>query len=350
MRSAEPSSSPASPRAVSDAATQRSAAPVAGPGEPRDVRQPVAVEPAAPPAARRAATARAPRAPRGGRASRPRRRRRRAPAAASAVAGPLRAPRAAARSAAPRPRARCPASTNSPSVEPTTSSASTSCDAARLAAAAGLLSSCARPGGHRAQRREPLAVLLLVGQPGHHRPDLAHDPLVHRPVRERERDERARGGTSPARQAVSATHAHAHRRLGERRDRPDPGRRRLAAQRLRAPVLETQAAHVALEQQQHARHRLALLAQQVARRGVERLGHLRPTPPAARRRGRRTGRSVRRSAGAVTVGRACAHAARYSWISDTAIEPSPTALATRLIERARTSPATNTPGTLVSSR
>src|SRR5262249_22765313 len=42
--------------------------------------------------------------------------------------------------------------------------------------------------------------------------------------------------------------------------------------------------------------------------------------------------------------------ARYSWISETAIEPSPTALATRLIERARTSPATNTPGTVVSSR
>ena len=45
-----------------------------------------------------------------------------------------------------------------------------------------------------------------------------------------------------------------------------------------------------------------------------------------------------------------AHAlARYSWISETAIEPSPTALATRLMERVRTSPATNTPGTLVSS-
>ena len=43
------------------------------------------------------------------------------------------------------------------------------------------------------------------------------------------------------------------------------------------------------------------------------------------------------------------HSARYSWISETAIEPSPTALATRLIERARTSPATNTPGTVVSS-
>ena len=41
---------------------------------------------------------------------------------------------------------------------------------------------------------------------------------------------------------------------------------------------------------------------------------------------------------------------RYSWMSDTAIEPSPTALATRLIDRARTSPATKTPGTVVSRR
>src|SRR3954453_10897518 len=41
---------------------------------------------------------------------------------------------------------------------------------------------------------------------------------------------------------------------------------------------------------------------------------------------------------------------RYWWRSETAIEPSPTALATRLIERARTSPATKMPGTVVSSR
>src|SRR4051794_41916466 len=41
---------------------------------------------------------------------------------------------------------------------------------------------------------------------------------------------------------------------------------------------------------------------------------------------------------------------RYWWMSETAIEPSPTALATRLIERARTSPATKMPGTVVSSR
>ena len=41
---------------------------------------------------------------------------------------------------------------------------------------------------------------------------------------------------------------------------------------------------------------------------------------------------------------------RYWWTSETDIEPSPTALATRLIDRARTSPATKTPGTVVSSR
>src|SRR3954453_9386213 len=41
---------------------------------------------------------------------------------------------------------------------------------------------------------------------------------------------------------------------------------------------------------------------------------------------------------------------RYWWMSETAIEPSPTALATRLIERARTSPATKIPGTVVSRR
>src|SRR5215213_2096665 len=42
--------------------------------------------------------------------------------------------------------------------------------------------------------------------------------------------------------------------------------------------------------------------------------------------------------------------ARYWWMNWTLIEPSPTALATRLIDRWRTSPATNTPGRVVSSR
>ena len=42
-------------------------------------------------------------------------------------------------------------------------------------------------------------------------------------------------------------------------------------------------------------------------------------------------------------------ARRYSWTSWMAVAPSPTAEATRLMDRCRTSPAANTPGTLVSS-
>src|SRR5258707_15551501 len=41
---------------------------------------------------------------------------------------------------------------------------------------------------------------------------------------------------------------------------------------------------------------------------------------------------------------------RYWWMNCTAIEPSPTADATRFTERPRTSPATKMPGTLASSR
>ena len=90
---------------------------------------------------------------------------------------------------------------------------------------------------------------------------------------------------------------------------------------------------------------LALLGDQLARRRVAKLGD---GDPGARARVVEAVEEVDRRAAAR---RTAAHAsARYSWISDTAIEPSPTALATRLIERARTSPATNTPGTLVSSR
>src|SRR5581483_7353687 len=42
--------------------------------------------------------------------------------------------------------------------------------------------------------------------------------------------------------------------------------------------------------------------------------------------------------------------AKYWWTNCTAMDPSPTAEATRFTERARTSPATKTPGTLVSSK
>ena len=47
---------------------------------------------------------------------------------------------------------------------------------------------------------------------------------------------------------------------------------------------------------------------------------------------------------------ATALVARYSWTNWTAIDPSPTAAAQRLVEPQRTSPAANMPGTLVSRR
>ena len=96
-------------------------------------------------AARPAATARRRRGPRGARASASSASA--ASSASSAVAPPrrARAPRAGARRA-PRRRSRStPDSTKRPIVAPTTSIASASCAAARCAAAAGLLSSCARP-------------------------------------------------------------------------------------------------------------------------------------------------------------------------------------------------------------
>ena len=47
------------------------------------------------------------------------------------------------------------------------------------------------------------------------------------------------------------------------------------------------------------------------------------------------------------TGRARTDSLRYSWMSCTAIDPVPTADATRLMEPWRTSPAANTPGVLV---
>ena len=57
-----------------------------------------------------------------------------------------------------------------------------------------------QPGGHRAERGQPLAVLLEAGDPAHHGRDLLHHAPVHRGVREREAAEvlgrdQARGRT-----------------------------------------------------------------------------------------------------------------------------------------------------------
>ena len=116
--------------------------------------------------------------------------------------------------------------------------------------------------------------------------------------------------------------------------------------RLAPPVLEDQVLRLALEQELQAPRLLALLGDNLA--GSEVVGPRRRNPSVERGVVEVVEQVDRAQLGGGD--RRGAHAsARYSWISETAIEPSPTALATRLIERARTSPATNTPGTLVSS-
>lgn len=130
------------------------------------------------------------------------------------------------------------------------------------------------------------------------------------------------------------------------RDRAHPGRSHLACDRLNPSGLDHQALHDSVEQE----HELACRARVRDDRLGRQLADLGDCAPAlellvrelieqvdlAKLRERRTFRLLH-------------ELARYSCIRDTAIDPSPTALATRLIERARTSPATNTPGTLVSS-
>src|SRR5262249_9302165 len=110
---------------------------------------------------------------------------------------------------------------------------------------------------------------------------------------------------------------------------------------LGAPVDQEHRLEVALEQEPQAARRLALLDHALALFERAVLGGRAPAVQLG------VVDAVEEIDAAQLVDR---HgAARYSWMSETAIEPSPTALATRLIERERTSPATNTPGTLVSS-
>ena len=124
--------------------------------------------------------------------------------------------------------------------------------------------------------------------------------------------------------------------------------RDLAPDRLGAAVVDDHGLRLALEQALEARDLGALLGQQLAGLVVGSAG-----ATAAHSREPIVVEVVEEVDGAQVGdgdGGGRAHAcARYSWMSETAIEPSPTALATRLIERARTSPATKTPGTLVSS-
>ena len=244
-------------------------------------------------------------------------------------------------------RARCPTRRTGRPSSSRTSSASAICAAARRAAAAGLFSSWASPAAIVPSDGQPLAVLLERRDAAHHRRDLLHHAPVHRRVRERQAAEVLGLDRARATHAGSARPSHAERRLGQHRDRAHPGRRGLAADGSTRSPSRICVSGRALEQQLDARHQLVLLGDHRARLDV---AHRRDRDPLGELRRRRARRTGRRSAARPRSGRTAHGSTRYWWISETAIEPSPTALATRLIERARTSPATNTPGTLVSSR
>ncbi len=197
---------------------------------------------------------------------------------------------------------------------------------------------------HRAQRGETLAVLLALSHSAHHRRDLAHHALVNLRLCESQALEILRGDRCHATVGLGL-HAHPERAAGKHGDRSHPGWCRVMADRLASTLSEDQRLSASLEQQLQTWGLLALLGDDPARVDVasacERypLGQIRVTE------------TVEQVDTAQLLQRdwRLAHAStRYSWINDTAIEPSPTALATRLIERARTSPATKTPGTVLS--
>ena len=94
-----------------------------------------------------------------------------------------------------------------------------------------------QPGGHRAERGEPLAVLLDGGDARHHGRDLAHHAAVHRGLRHREAPEVV--GLDDRGAAVGlGDHAHRHRPPRHHRDRAHPGRRALAPDGLGAPAVD----------------------------------------------------------------------------------------------------------------
>ena len=189
------------------------------------------------------------------RAARPRRRRRRA-RRAPLRGGAGRAPRAAARRAA-RPRSR--------STPDSTKRADRRADdlqrlgqlRGRALGGGGRVVELVREAGrHRAERGEPLAVLLDRGDAAHHRRDLAHHAVVHGRLREGEPAEvlgldDARAGSRSRRRirtpsAPPVSTAIAPIQVGAWWWPAGSARSPSTMQRLRA----------ALEQQQHARRRL----------------------------------------------------------------------------------------------
>ena len=133
----------------------------------------------------------------------------------------------------------------------------------------GVVELVSEPGRHRAERGEPLAVLLPFGDPAHHGRHLAHDPLVHRGLSKGQAAEVVRLDQRHAALGLRL-HAHPERPAGEHADRRHPGGRLLAAGRLGAVAVHDQRLGPALQQQLHAGCRVAVLDQHLPGRDVPR--------------------------------------------------------------------------------
>ena len=134
----------------------------------------------------------------------------------------------------------------------------------------GVVQLVSQPGRHRAERGQPLAVLLPFGDPAHHGRDLAHDTLVHRGLSEGQAAKVVRLDQGHPALGLRL-HAHSERPASEHADRRHPRGRLLAAGRLGAIAVHDQGLRPALQQQ--------LYAGSLRRRA-------RPAPPPPRRRAR----------------------------------------------------------------
>ena len=198
--------------------------------------------------------------------------------------------------------------------------------------------------GHLPERGEALAVVLhAVDEVGDalHR---AHDAPEHRRVLEREAPEVLRLDARDAAVRLGAQ-PDAEQLAGQGRDRAHPRRGALPVHGLLGRAVDRERPDVALEQELQPRWREAVLGDDHPR---PHLAHRGDRGPGGERVVVELVEEIDRAQ--VDRGDRRHPSTRYWWTSETDIEPSPTALATRLIDRARTSPATKTPGTVVSSR
>ncbi len=315
---------------------------MAGPASSATRSSHAAVDPRRPPAARRSATARARRAPRGAPSSSSSASA--ASSASSAVARRHRAPPAVQRDELLGVLALHPGLDEAAIAELDHSERLRQLRGGTLRGGGGVVQLVREPGGHRAERGEPLAVLLDRGHAAHHRARPAASRAGVRRLGAAPGAGSPRAGSAPRRQSRLGLHPDAERRPGEHGDRTHPGRRVLATDRL-DPSRST-ISDLRLCPRAAASARAAPRPARRSARPARRRTAGRPRPTRASSLVVEVVEQVDGCAASARVNAALGHAStRYSWISDTAIEPSPTALATRLIERARTSPATNTPGT-----